>query len=275
MNNRKGITTMTTAAAAAPVIQINGYTLGTQFPDAQERIRDLELGTRLGFANTYDIRKLIRRVFSKNLSDIHQIATVANRDDGLPSKPATEYWLTEAQALKVIAKSDTAIADRILDEVIAVFVAWRHGRLAPANDNALHAVQNALQGVLQALDSLRRMVDLQREMCEANSKRIGFLEMQLGSNGMISRPRLCELQASVRLISRLETDGEKWSNKRRATADVYRELREVTGWGGKGQPWRELPQQLECKVFPALRNREVDARRLAKAKQTDFPFGSN
>lgn len=41
-----------------------------------------------------------------------------------------EYWLTEAQALKVIAKSDTAIADTILDEVIGVFIAVRRGMLA-------------------------------------------------------------------------------------------------------------------------------------------------
>ena len=41
-----------------------------------------------------------------------------------------EYWLTERQALKVIAKSETEVADQILDEVIAVFVAYRRGQLA-------------------------------------------------------------------------------------------------------------------------------------------------
>jgi hypothetical protein len=41
-----------------------------------------------------------------------------------------EYWLTEAQALKVSAKSETAIADQILDEVIRVFIAVRRGQLA-------------------------------------------------------------------------------------------------------------------------------------------------
>jgi hypothetical protein len=32
-----------------------------------------------------------------------------------------ECWLTEAQALKVVAKSETARADAILDEVIRAF----------------------------------------------------------------------------------------------------------------------------------------------------------
>lgn len=56
-----------------------------------------------------------------------------------------EYWLTEPQALKVIAKSETAKADAILSEVIAVFVAWRHGRLPVANTNGAITNRGARQ----------------------------------------------------------------------------------------------------------------------------------
>ena len=36
-----------------------------------------------------------------------------------------EYWLTEAQLLKVVARSETAIAETILDEMIQVYMAVR------------------------------------------------------------------------------------------------------------------------------------------------------
>jgi hypothetical protein len=247
------------------ITNINGYALCSSWADGLGRIRDEELAERLDYGRPRVIRDLIRRLEREGkLNNIHQCRTVRLRADGRPSKPATVYWLTESQALKVIAKSETAKADAILDEVIAVFVAWRHGRW-PANDNGLVEAVAAIAGTVAklvvAVDSV--------------AKRVSFLETHITTNGMISGPRLCELRASIRLIARLETEGGKWSSTSRASADIYRELREVSGWGGKGQPWQELPQQLECKVFPALRNREGAARHLVKAKQTEMGFGSN
>lgn len=99
----------------------------------EPRIRDEELGIRLGFARPRDIRKLIERLLKdRKLNDIRIRATVARvelRRGVHRDQFVNEHWLTEAQALKVIAKSETATADAILDEVIAVFIAVRRGQL--------------------------------------------------------------------------------------------------------------------------------------------------
>jgi len=116
----------------AAITRIDGWSIAT---DGDEpRILDEELGRRLGFARPRDIRKLIDRLRKDGkLNDI-RISATASRIEIRPGvyrdQVVDEFWLTEAQALKVIAKSETAIADQILDEVIAVFIAYRRGQLA-------------------------------------------------------------------------------------------------------------------------------------------------
>lgn len=102
------------------------------FDDAQPRILDLELGRRLEFARVDKVRDLVRSLKrSGKLSNLHQITVAVRREDGLPSKPATEFWLTKKQALKVIMRSETDVADRIQDEIIDIFDAYTEGRIAP------------------------------------------------------------------------------------------------------------------------------------------------
>jgi hypothetical protein len=110
-------------------IQVKDWTL-TQIDEEKEpRIFDLELAARLGFAQQYDIRKLIKRMASSGqLEGI--VATVA-KNTGKRGRPSESYYLTKAQALKVIARSETPTADKILDEVIAVYIAYQEGQLPP------------------------------------------------------------------------------------------------------------------------------------------------
>lgn len=112
--------------------QIDGWTLGFDTQGDEPRIRDLELGARLGYARPVEIRKVVRRLSAlPAFGALRVIATVATTSGG---RPGHEFWLTEAQALKVIARSETDLADKILDEVIAVYLAWRRGHLVPATD---------------------------------------------------------------------------------------------------------------------------------------------
>lgn len=113
------------------IVTIYGYTVRRDFGDNEPRIRDLELGQRLGYAKAVSIRKVIRGLIeAARITEVAQISVSEIRANGMPSKPATEFWLTERQALKVIAKSETEIADKILDEVIDVFVTLRRGATA-------------------------------------------------------------------------------------------------------------------------------------------------
>lgn len=118
--------------SATTPVALDGLRLRDDFEDKEPRIRDLELAKRLGYAKPYDIRRLIIRMHEDGkLPGISQFVTVANRADGLPSKPSKEFWLDERACLKVIAKSDTANADAILDQIIDVFMAYRRGKLLP------------------------------------------------------------------------------------------------------------------------------------------------
>lgn len=121
---------MTTLATTV----VDGWTLATGgFGDGEPRIRDIELAERLGFGRPRDIRSLIA-----SLARAGKLNDVAVRDAAARTQMPTgtyrevavrEYWLTEAQALKVCAKSETTKADALLDEVIRVFVAVRRGTL--------------------------------------------------------------------------------------------------------------------------------------------------
>src|SRR5690606_18824762 len=79
-------------------------------------------------------RELIERLIrDEKLNDSDVRRTARRTQVGFAEKQVEEYWLTEAQALKVVAKSETAKADALLDEVIRVFVLARRGLLpAPA-----------------------------------------------------------------------------------------------------------------------------------------------
>ncbi len=104
----------------------------------EPRVHDLRLAEALGFAHPRQIRELI----SRNREELERYGpaschtTVVDRPQGGGST-ATEYWLTEGQALLVCIKSETARAPDVREELIKVFMAWRHGHLVPATLDAI------------------------------------------------------------------------------------------------------------------------------------------
>lgn len=84
-------------------------------------IRDLDLAERLEYEHPRNIRKLVAGLIkSEKLRDVH--VRFAQERTSMPQggereAKVREYWLTEEQALKVIAKSETAQADALLDEI--------------------------------------------------------------------------------------------------------------------------------------------------------------
>ena len=101
--------------------QIDGLTV-TVDADAP-RVRDIDLAVRLGYERPRAIRDLIERLItSKNLNGSEVRRTVRQTSER-GGRPATEYWLTEEQALMVVARSETPKATEILRAVIDVFMA--------------------------------------------------------------------------------------------------------------------------------------------------------
>ena len=98
-------------------------------PDDEPRIRDTDAATQLGYAQPRDVRKLIERIWPENqrpnCRDTVARQPVGPGGKGTREYKVSEYWLTEAQLLKLIARSETPVAESILDEMIAVYMAVR------------------------------------------------------------------------------------------------------------------------------------------------------
>lgn len=109
-------------------------------PDGEPRIRDVDAAERLGFKRPRKIRELIERTWpDANSSGIYVRPTVGRTQmptGGVRETPVTEYWLTEAQLLKVIARSQTPVADAILDDMIRVYLLARRGLLVTPSEPA-------------------------------------------------------------------------------------------------------------------------------------------
>lgn len=104
------------------------FTVWDALGDGEPRVRDVDAGQRLGLGRARDVRKLIRRTWpGKKLNDIHQRATVVRRPGQVASRSVREFWLSEAQLLKLCARSETPIADAILDDMIRVYMLVRRG----------------------------------------------------------------------------------------------------------------------------------------------------
>jgi len=98
--------------------------------DDEPRVLDLRVAEALEFDRPRDIRKLIER----NSDELAAYGGL--RHDGANPKPqggrpGVEYWLNEAQAILICMRSDAPRAADVRTEIIAVFQAWRHGKLVP------------------------------------------------------------------------------------------------------------------------------------------------
>jgi hypothetical protein len=123
-----------TSLALTKIVQVGEWHL-VEEADAEPTIEDIELAAKLGFTRERKIRELIERLRAIGLLNDSDVRPTVGRQVaggwGGHRKPVTSYRLSEAGALKVIAKSDTKRANEILQQVIDVYIAWRRGQLQP------------------------------------------------------------------------------------------------------------------------------------------------
>lgn len=105
--------------------------------EGEARARDLDIADRLGFERPRKIRELIER----NLEELQRYGLTPHRGAPIVSgkgrvSDVQEYWLNEPQALLIAMRSDAELAPAVREMLIRVFMAWRHGRGAPAFDEA-------------------------------------------------------------------------------------------------------------------------------------------
>jgi hypothetical protein len=98
--------------------------------NGEARVLDLDIAARLEFERPRKIRELIER----NMLELERYGTLPRRgatpEGGGPT--ATEYWLNEGQALLICALSKTLRSADVRQELIEVFLAYRHGLIVPA-----------------------------------------------------------------------------------------------------------------------------------------------
>lgn len=148
----------------------------------EPRVHDIRLAEALDFERSRVIRELIER----NVVELE-------RYGGLPchtanhgvqgGRPGREYWLNEAQALLICIKSEAPRAADVREEIIKVFLAWRHGHLVPASPITLDAVGNLFDRKLEPVH--RGMTEIRGDIAEVRgnvvflSERVGHIEMRV------------------------------------------------------------------------------------------------
>jgi hypothetical protein len=118
------------------------------------------LGQRLGFSRATNVNRLIERCFpGEKLNEIH-VDYIVERT-GAVERLIPEYRLNKRQALKVIMRSETPVAEQIQDEIIGVYDAWTAGQLVPA---------------LQAAESHAAILAAVKESSQATEARLLAIE---------------------------------------------------------------------------------------------------
>lgn len=107
----------------AEPIEHLGIELANDFDDKVPRVRDVDLGRRLGMVQPLDIRRTIEG-HADFLSRIGVLARRAKTSGKLGGRPAIEYWLNRDQALYVTSLSETELGKETHLKLIEAFSAF-------------------------------------------------------------------------------------------------------------------------------------------------------
>ena len=258
--------------------------------EEEPRISDVDLGERLGYQRPRKLRDLIDRYHDTEiLNDFDICPTTGRSGDHLRrGRPGRRYFLTEAAALFVAAKSETPTAVALTKEMIRAYMLARRGLLPQRLD--LEAVQGVLhQAVVNAtaplaarlseqaqdIARLHHALDQHAGVMAANAAQVSSVLLTVAAqtkkmcdymaeqNGVISGLQTDRLKADITWLSQAwvalglaKTEGSVRSARREI-------MNELLGkdWGGAGQRLASMPAAL----FPIVRAR-LDAMR-AKAER--------
>ena len=189
-------------SADTNLIHVEGWTLIRLPGEDEPLVLDTDAGERLKLGRPRDIRALIERTFpGEKLNDIHQRDTVSRWPGQVAPQTVREYLLTEAQLLKVIAKSETPTADAILDEVIRVYILVRRGLLAPASSLVVPAGPSLDLGAFREQVNEALAVTLVPFFAELATLRAENAELK----SMVSANGVALVQANAKLDTIIES----------------------------------------------------------------------
>ena len=132
------------------VLHVNGWVVSEM--NGEPTVRDTDLADKLGYERPRAIRQLIKNMINNGSFGVATPHGDLERTSKFSPKESEVFYLNQKQALKVISKSETKIADAIMDEVIDVFLAYRKGQLQPVLDYEGGKVAHILHGFKHELN---------------------------------------------------------------------------------------------------------------------------
>lgn len=144
--------------------------------DGEPRVLDVVLGKTVGMKRPRAVRQLIER----HLDALAKFGPIATRRGDYRGHEVTEYLLNEEQAVYIVTQSDAPNALETKVMVVKVFVAWRHGRLAPHDLDLLRQIDGISRMLSHKVTGTEKLVKLMGEAMERadqmNEQRFTALE---------------------------------------------------------------------------------------------------
>lgn len=144
--------------------------------NGEPRVHDLHLADKLGFADQYMIRKLIKRNHDKLLK-FGIVSTVETIHEGA-GRPSADFYLNQRQAVFICMKSETDRAFDVQVEIVRVFDAYLNGELKPV------APQTFAQALRLAAEQQERIEQQQQEL-EATRPKALFHDQVVSSETLL------------------------------------------------------------------------------------------
>lgn len=223
---------------------IEGWPVGFG-SDEEPRIRDLDLGERLGCARADEARELVKRMITAGKLSDSEVFRRSLKTGPRGGRPGSEYWLTEEQALLVATQSGTEAAWALTREIVRVYMLARRGQIqiappqaivGPSNE-ALHSLVVGLYGVVE---------ELRGQLARAHTPGVLTYDQRL----TISREvRSLAEGREVLGYSKDRKSAESWINARIVSA---------AQWGGTGANRRNMPADRYGLVMACLEQIKAD-----------------
>lgn len=237
------------------VREVAGWPLGFRDGDEEPLMRDVDAGERLGLGRTRDVRKLIRRTWpGEKIQQIHVRATVARTSmprGGERETCVEEFWLTEAQVLRLCARSETTVADAILDDMIRVYMLARRGQAAAPEPDAHWHMMASLVSMVRALHEQVTTLAL--------------------DSGTITGTQADWITGEVDVLATLRVALGYHKSKAAARTWIHERIEAASEWGGSGAKRRNMPAGRLSHVKVCLEQIRADLDAEAKRRVTPLP----
>lgn len=214
------------------------YPLFIEGVGAPPLANDIDIAQWLGYDRPRNIRKLIVRLSQTGSLGKVFCSTVEQKGRG---RPSVEFFLTEAQALMVAARSDTPRATEVLQTIIDVFLkATRGSPVAPVVNTELAEARSMLGQATAMLSQATALITQALSVPDLIQRTVAA---ELHKQNCLRGPHADEIRKTIMQHADRMSGGAKHSSTawRSARSRHESRLREVLNWRGR---WERCPHSV-------------------------------